>query len=624
MFSILDCAGETVGRPKTIADRACDQCKSRKVRCDMTKPCATCTKQGFDCTYAKARKKRGPTGKHIEEIRRQQEKPSDDQDGSQNSSDLNSSTCYSAQLIASPPADQDSNVLSTTYDHSVSDEQNSYCATLFEESIGEATLAVIPSRMPSEVLFPSLPIDSPSHDLDSFGLIPRQELPPLTNTADVWPQTINEEALLPWIDVYFKRLNPIGPILNRTTIYHEMIMRKHRTDSQYGAMIFGLCAFAMYQPIQIHEHASTPSRWVQAGMLMEECVKMRLTAEFGEHPSIEMVLTSLFLFSCLFNSNKQRAAALRLREAVDLAQNLGLHLPESYPELDAETREQWLRTYLSLSVTERAYALQRRHYISFRGRPGITARFMQAFDREYISHFTSSDHSDSVAMTGLLYLMETFDNIDETVIECWNGNCKVSDGICESFDRRRALQAFRAQYRAHEACLTGNISFAPSATPVPLDELTESQQADILITQLWLLNRLWSLCLSHSLLRESSDHAELCYMFACHIALSLNEQCKRFPLSALEIHGIGLVEKIFDVAMGVITAMGVSSCITLDMPLPKPEPDKVFINGEVSSNLALKDILQNFNRTIQDFRGGGHQYSDRFEDILTKLPGYYL
>lgn len=59
MFSILDTAAETVGRPKTSADRAFDQCKSRKVKCDMTQPCIVCSSKGFECTYDKARKKRG-------------------------------------------------------------------------------------------------------------------------------------------------------------------------------------------------------------------------------------------------------------------------------------------------------------------------------------------------------------------------------------------------------------------------------------------------------------------------------------------------------------------------------------------------------------------------------------
>lgn len=205
----------------------------------------------------------------------------------------------------------------------------------------------------SEFIFPSLPIESPASSWDPFGAILQQDLPPLPARLDIWPQHINEETLLPWIDVYFKRLHPTIPILNRTTLYREMLLRKQHTDYQFGAMLLSLCAFAMTQPVQIHERASTPSRTAQARMLMEECVKMRVAADFGENPSIEMVLASFFLFACLFGNNQHKAARLRLREAVDLAYSLGVHLPQSYHGLDAETREQWLRTYLVLSVTER-------------------------------------------------------------------------------------------------------------------------------------------------------------------------------------------------------------------------------------------------------------------------------
>jgi hypothetical protein len=58
-------------------------------------------------------------------------------------------------------------------------------------------------------------------------------------------------------------------------------------------------------------------------MLMEESVKMRVTADFGENPSIEMILTSFFLFACLFGNEQHKAAHHKLREAVDLAHSLG-------------------------------------------------------------------------------------------------------------------------------------------------------------------------------------------------------------------------------------------------------------------------------------------------------------
>lgn len=74
MFSILDAASGNVngGRPKTSADRACDQCKVRKIKCSMDKPCLTCKSKGTDCTFDRARKKRGPAGKRLAEIQSHQ------------------------------------------------------------------------------------------------------------------------------------------------------------------------------------------------------------------------------------------------------------------------------------------------------------------------------------------------------------------------------------------------------------------------------------------------------------------------------------------------------------------------------------------------------------------------
>ena len=253
---------------------------------------------------------------------------------------------------------------------------------------------------------------------------------------------------------------------------------------------------------------------------------------------------------------------------------------------------------------------------------------MQAFDltaaTEYISSLLSQDQSDAIGMTGLLYLMESLDAVDESIVECWNGFCKFSDGACECFDRRRALQMFSAQHRAREACLTGNIPFAPSVTPVPLSQLVVSQQADISITQFWLLKRLWNLCLSHGLLRDSSDHAELRYDFACQIARILMANCNSIPLSAMEVHGIGLVEKVYDVAMDVVTAMHSSPGINLDMVLVQQDVDVFSTGSQLGVQSTVQELLYGFNSLLQNFRGGDHQYSSRFAAALSALGGSRL
>ncbi|KEQ75177.1 hypothetical protein M436DRAFT_43255 [Aureobasidium namibiae CBS 147.97] len=467
-------------------------------------------------------------------------------------------------------------------------------------------------------MIPSLPVESPTDDsFNLFAAMLRQDQPPVVQSAEIWPNTISQDALLPWIDVYFKRLHPTVPLLSRTGIYQEMLLRTHHHDPHFGAMLLALCAFAMTQPVQIHEVASSPSRSVQARMLLEESIKMRMTVDFGENPSVYMILTSFFIFACLFGNDKHKAAHHRLREAVDLANALSMHMPQAYDSLDVETREQWLRTYLVLSVTERAYALQKRHTIGFRGSPAVNAYFMRTFGSPKSS--MNQDQTDTIGMTGLLYLMETFDAIDESVVECWAGYCRYSDGRCETFDRRQAIRMFRAQRRAREGCLTGTLSFEPTASLLPLQQLLESQQADISVTQFWLTNRLWELCMSHGLLLEASAHAELRFEFAYHVANDLISVCNVLDPSSMEVHGVGLIEKVYDITMSLIKAMGSSSQMSLESSFTILDP---LVDRSAETGITVQALLQRLSQVVYDFRGGDHEYVSKIALALSNIPGY--
>lgn len=642
MFSIMDSAAELPdNRFKTSADRACDQCKARKVRCDMKRPCIVCESKGFECTYDKARKKRGPTGKRIQEIRLAQARANSEA-GSPNGTGYHPSDQLQAPLRSSnsvlEPELEDFSTSGPYWPQQGAqdpltqhfDDQSLQRIETSTTTFSEPQSSIPPLdpmlTSPGEFVFPSLPIDSPSSSWDPFNTILQHVSPQATGTRDIWPSHINEETLLPWIDVYFKRLHPTIPMLDRAEMYRDMLGRKHRTDSQYGAMLLGLCAFAMTQPIQIHERDSAPSRSVQARMLMEECVKMRVAPDFGEYPSIDMILASFFLFACLFGNGQHKAARHKMREAVDLAYSLGIHSPQTYESLDSESRQRYLRTFLVLSVTERAYALQQRHPIGFRGRPGVSARFMQDFSpndaSDYIKRLIYADQADATAMTGLIYLMDTFDAIDERVIECWIGYCRYSDGACETFDRRRALSTFAALRNARESARDGNISFAPSVSPLPLAKLLDTHQADISVAQLWLLNRVWNLCLSHGLIRESSDHQELTYLFACEVATATAEVCSTLPLDAMEVHGVGFAEKVHDIATGVLTAIQSSGgSIGLSTQLSQTT-DNVSFTPSSQGTISVQDLLQKLRMFLGTFRGGDQPYSVRFAEAHDTLLGY--
>jgi hypothetical protein len=136
---------------------------------------------------------------------------------------------------------------------------------------------------------------------------------------------------------------------------------------------------------------------------------MRCSSLFGKEATLDSIMTSFYMFACLFGMGEDNAAWFRLREAITLGQLLKLHDPEAYEPLESDERERRLRAYWLLAITERAYALQRGHSIGFRGQPGASmGNIRQRFKIGDFDDFPNSQ----------LWL---FDSVDEDFVNCWNG-----------------------------------------------------------------------------------------------------------------------------------------------------------------------------------------------------------
>jgi len=127
----------------------------------------------------------------------------------------------------------------------------------------------------------------------------------------------------------------------------------HRPNPHYRAMILALCAFTFIQPIQAKERDLVAGQVSEANMLIAEAVKMRMAADFGQDPSLETVLTSVFLFAFQYGRAQHNAAWFRLQEAVAPEKMLRLHGPRSYDVITDLEGGMRLRTYWLLCITER-------------------------------------------------------------------------------------------------------------------------------------------------------------------------------------------------------------------------------------------------------------------------------
>lgn len=200
----------------------------------------------------------------------------------------------------------------------------------------------------------------------------------------------------------------------------------------------------------------------------------------------------------------------------------------------------------------RAYALQRFHPVTFSGQPGFSMRsvhnFLHNATHSLVSGIIVHNEKDAEGMMGLARLMEVFDVIDEGFINCWNRRCDLSNGICQRFTEAKALSMYdsletisqTARYerydwfeRAKGDCDDSNALLAMG--------LRETQAADVFITQKWVQNRVWLLCLNHGLLKAQSGRPELMFGYAVSVAESTLQLCRSLRLSSMEAHGIGFV-----------------------------------------------------------------------------------
>ncbi|KAJ5972690.1 uncharacterized protein N7479_002608 [Penicillium vulpinum] len=657
-----------------IAKRACDQCKFRKIKCSLSQPCKACESMGFECTFLQPQKKRGPTGHRVSQIRQQQTVITPQEESTKNAFQFQTpnSSVESGQAGSLPGPPWTSTHGPATMpvegpgglapsgiqapmapwgEEATSIEAHNTSNSAVSWNERNDVEYWLPDNLDSQIpvfefpgsnvyLKPSLPsIIQPVPDAGSMGMPPQeaQNMPfsstvgPMHSntqeTSAVWPPTISEANMIPWIDVYFDRLHPTIPVLNRSALYTSMLAQEHRKNSQFGAMLLSLCAFSLTQPIEINEQPTTSSRALQARAMMHEATKMRSCSDFGENPTIEAVLTSFFLFGCLFGSNQHNAAWLRIREALDLANALGLNDPESYHDLSGEEKGQRLRTYLVLSITERAYALQHRHPITFWGKPGFTMRsvhdFIHSATHSVVSGVIVHNEKDAEGMMGLARMMELFDAIDEDVVDCWNRRCDISNGYCQRLTEVKALSIHQnlnrvsqaERYRGYDWFERAKGGHAENNAMFTMG-LRETQAADVFITQKWLQNRVWLLTSTHGLLSAHSEQPELSFGYAVSIAESTLQLCQSLRLSSMEAHGIGLTEKLYDIAICATNVLcNTSSAYGGSMNMPANFTERI----PSSATATPQSLAEDFLLLMTSFRGGNHPYLEKYRAHLRSL-----
>lgn len=347
----------------------------------------------------------------------------------------------------------------------------------------------------------------PSPLLDMPFAAPSEASPILTLTL--------ETLIMPQLDIFYARIYPMMPVYTHSELLARLADPRSLADRTFAALVLAKVALSLVHPLTAAEMEQRTHRARQATTLLDEVCRLRAGWEYGCVGSVEAVLTSYCLFGTLFELGHADGARFRLLEAIVMGHVMRLGDPYAGAPEEARRR---MRMYWILAITERAYALQR---------SATSLVFGGAINAGAQEGEGASLH----------HLARVFSVIDADVLLCWNGACAGRCRLTRTRASRilRKLQGSAAQVFGGEEGLLA---------------LTEAQKADLLITWQWMRNRIWRLAALHGLTGDEGP-PELAPAYALDVAATAVAICRRLSLSAMEAHGVGFVEKLYDIASTV-------------------------------------------------------------------------
>ncbi|KAK4931143.1 hypothetical protein LTR66_016062, partial [Elasticomyces elasticus] len=386
-----------------------------------------------------------------------------------------------------------------------------------------------------------------------YGCDDRATSPSYARTPNLLPLDLIHTC----VDYFFAHMYPTQPILDRVKI-GETIGQMDTSDEAY-CLVASLCAYMMIQPnlalpTTPVDGESLPRSNISLGnLLLAEALRIRRGLNYIENPTVWSVITSFFFFGCYFCLDKHNTAWFHLREATTLAEIVGMHEEVNYESGDVVESARRRRLYWLLFVTERAYALQRHRPLTLHATINLPD--------------IDEDSAEAVELTGFLHLVNLFKPFDDTFVGVWN----------------KARTGCTTQWLAE---LQNQLS---EALPAYLHS-TESQAVDLRTSQQWLRTMVWQLSISHGFLSSTAADNTMSFKFPIEISRDLLEQASGFSQQAMEVHGIGLIEKLFDVAC---TLTDVMACVPIE---------------QHSFEYGPRDYLDQFLSLISTLRGGQQRY----------------
>ncbi|KAH8693601.1 hypothetical protein BGW36DRAFT_361454 [Talaromyces proteolyticus] len=307
------------------------------------------------------------------------------------------------------------------------------------------------------------------------------------------------------VGAYLEHMYPVMPLLKRSTLSdwfdRPLLANEH-------SMLFALCALVTTFMCGRSESIVGSVEWQSvARLFVRKSLLMRLEYDFIDDSTVLTLLSSFFLSVTFFELHNIRQCWFYLREAINLAQILGLHTNEFYQDMDDVDALFCRRIYDILFVTERSFAISR-HKPVLLSHPLPPPAKMSRGEQEEGSEINP----------GFRQLVQVYSQLDVDFLHNWS-----QEGlVCSSFSRENR-----------------ELDLVPDC-----DFILNTQKADIFVTQHWLDLTFWRAALQQGLLSTSAKSRSRTFSYPEDISLSLLLVLSSLPTESVEVHGLGIVSNM--------------------------------------------------------------------------------
>lgn len=328
---------------------------------------------------------------------------------------------------------------------------------------------------------------------------------PSSHSADLIMEAFSkiEDALWAYADSLF----PSHPIITPEELSRHIEARGHHHVS---AAITYASAAAILDSTEKHPLGTDRGHTHLISRLTKRAIQCFSQSSAFESVSIVRIMTCVFIAKCLTAIDDSSTAFLYLRHAISMVETYRLETTETS---DNDERSRKHRLYWLLFVHERYQCIS--EYRTTVLRP--------------LSELPAYDPAISTgAHKGFIRVVKLFRLLDDDFIAIW-------------LDRRDAVAVDVNWVREKSE------RFYEDEREAEGDEnhLTLAQRADLVITRLWLMTLLWRIAISQRLLFDGGD-GHLPLLSPVDISRRLRKSIEKLPQTAIETHGVGIVQKLFE------------------------------------------------------------------------------